>query len=101
MDIEKNFEIIELFEIYGELLTKRQQQIMREYFEYDLSLSEIADNEGISRSAVQDTIKKSKSQLEKFEKILKIQKKNQEINKIIEDKKLSKEEMIKLLKGVK
>ena len=101
MDIEKNFEIIELFEIYGELLTKRQQQIMREYFEYDLSLSEIADNEGISRSAVQDTIKKSKSQLEKFEKILRIQKKNQEINKIIEDKKLSKEEMIKLLKGVK
>ena len=101
MDIEKNFEIIELFEIYGELLTKRQQQIMREYFEYDLSLSEIADNDGISRSAVQDTIKKSKSQLEKFEKILRIQKKNQEINKIIEDKKLSKEEMIKLLKGVK
>lgn len=101
MDIEKNFEIIELFEIYGELLTKRQQQIMREYFEYDLSLSEIADNEGISRSAVQDAIKKSKSQLEKFEKILNIQKKKQEINKIIEDKKLSKEEMIKLLKGVK
>ena len=59
MDLKKNIEIADLFDIYGSLLTKKQYKIMQSYYDFDFSLSEIAQNEKISRSAVLDAIKKS------------------------------------------
>ena len=56
--LEKRLYYIELLRLYGELLSDTQKTILEDYLECDLSLSEIADNRGISRAAVDDAIKK-------------------------------------------
>lgn len=73
--MEKNVEISMLCEIYGELLTKKQLNILEDYYNQDLSLSEIADNNKITRQAVRDILKKGEKKLFEFEKKLKIMKK--------------------------
>ena len=45
-----------LFDFYGELLTDRQKEFFDLYYNNDLSLSEIAENAGISRQGVRDVI---------------------------------------------
>ena len=65
--IVRREEVIELFDSYGELLTKTQQDLFKEYYLYDLSLSEIAEDRGISRSAVNDTLKKAIAKLEELD----------------------------------
>ncbi len=57
----------DLFAKYGELLTPSQKNIMRSYYEYNLSLSEIGENLDISRPAVSDALKKATAKLEKLE----------------------------------
>ena len=57
----------DLFAKYGDLLTPSQKNIMQSYYEYNLSLSEIGENMGISRPGVSDAIKKSTAKLEKHE----------------------------------
>ena len=54
MDVraEKEGEFIELFDVYGELLTENQKEVCRSYLEYDLSLGEIAEDKGVSRQSV-------------------------------------------------
>ena len=49
MTIEKSERINNLLNIYKELLTTKQQDVLDMYFLYDLSLAEIAENENISR----------------------------------------------------
>ena len=67
---EKNMKIAYLLDFYGDALESRTQSIMRAYYEDDLSLSEIADGEGISRQGVRHVIKKGEEQLEFFEEKL-------------------------------
>ena len=45
-----------LYDFYGELLTQRQKEFYDLYYNEDLSLSEIAENYGISRQGVRDVI---------------------------------------------
>ena len=52
MNIEKTDYINSLLDIYAELLTPYQQEIMDLYYQEDLSLKEIADEKEISRNAV-------------------------------------------------
>lgn len=52
MNIEKTDYINSLLDIYAELLTEYQQEIMDLYYQEDLSLKEIADEKNISRNAV-------------------------------------------------
>ena len=56
--MEKKVEISMLWQIYGNLLTEKQNQYIDYYYNNDLSLSEIAENEEITRQAVRDIIKK-------------------------------------------
>lgn len=74
--MDKKVEISMLCEIYGKLLTEKQLDIMDNYYNLDLSLSEIAENEGITRQAVRDIIKKGENKLFEFEEKLGIMKKN-------------------------
>ena len=74
--MERKVEISMLCEIYGKLLTEKQLDIMDNYYNLDLSLSEIAENEGITRQAVRDIIKKGENKLFEFEEKLGIMKKN-------------------------
>lgn len=71
-EITKRNEIISLFEIYGDLLTTSQIEIINDYYFYDLSLSEIATNRHISRSAVEDALKKGEKKLYEYEKTLNV-----------------------------
>ena len=82
--MEEKVEISILLEIYGELLTEKQYQFMSDYYNNDLSLSEIAENESITRQAVMRIIQKSKNKLKEYEQKLQIMKKQEEIKKNIE-----------------
>lgn len=64
-----------LFVFYGQLLTKKQQEILKYYYIDDFSLGEIAENLQISRQAVYDTIKRSEKTLEEYEDKLSLSKK--------------------------
>ena len=56
-----------LYDFYGELLTKRQRQIYENIVYDNLSLGEIAQEEGISRQAVHDIVKRCDSALQEYE----------------------------------
>ena len=73
-----------LFDIYSPLLTLKENLIFKDYYQEDLSLSEIAENRNITRSAVQKTVKTVLSKLEKYENILNIYKKNVSLKEILE-----------------
>ena len=63
----KNLHVSELLDVYGNFLSEKQKNITEHYYYEDLSLSEIAENEGITRQAVNDLIKRTESQLKAFE----------------------------------
>ncbi len=56
-----------LLDCYGDLLTDKQRDIMQLYYYEDLSLSEIAENENITRQGVHDAIKHAEQYLANFE----------------------------------
>lgn len=56
-----------LFDFYGPLLTDRQQTLLQAYYLEDLSLGEIAGEDGVSRQAVQNLLKRSVALLEEYE----------------------------------
>lgn len=59
-----------LLDFYGNLLTDRMRITCEEYYNDDLSLAEIAQDEGISRQGVYDTIRRAARQLEEYEERL-------------------------------
>ncbi len=65
--MDKTLKMSLLFDFYGPLLTKRQQDIFEMYFHEDLSLGEISDQLTISRQAVYDMLKRSTQTLDGFE----------------------------------
>lgn len=67
MKLEKLVEYSELFELYGDLFSDKMKKIFSCYYISDLTLSEIAANEGISRQAVLDVIHQCEKKLTKFE----------------------------------
>ena len=86
--LEKRLYYIKLLHLYGELLSDTQKEILEDYLECDLSLSEIADNRGVSRAAVEDAIRKGMKKLDTFESALQQNSKN---GKILENIQLLKE----------
>ena len=81
-----------LFDIYGNLLSKTQREILYDYYEANLSLSEIAENKNISRTAVSDALRKGREKLEYYEEEIKIcqvfdryKEKTEEAKSIIEE----------------
>lgn len=73
--MEKNVKVSILCQIYGKLLTEKQFEITTDYYDNDLSLSEIAENNEITRQAVRDIIKKSEKKLFELEEELSFMKK--------------------------
>ncbi len=67
---EKAYELTILYDFYGNLLSERKRQIFNDYILNDLSLAEVAENEGISRQGVHDAIKSCEKSLENYEKVL-------------------------------
>ena len=65
--VEDRIETGWLFDFYGPLLTERQRNLLALYCEEDLSLSEIAAQEGISRQGVYDAVHRGARQLASYE----------------------------------
>ena len=62
-----NVEITILLDFYGDMLTAKQRDFINLYYNDDLSLAEIAENEGITRQGVRDEIKRAEGQLYEME----------------------------------
>ena len=92
----KNLDVIILFDIYGEMLTQKQQDFIGYYYNDDLSLAEIAENEGITRQGVRDAIKRAEAQLLSFEEHLGLYERNEALKSGLEE--IS--ELIKLIDEV-
>jgi len=56
-----------LYDFYGPLLNEHQRRIYEEVVLNDYSISEVAEDEGISRQGVHDLIKRCDRQLEEYE----------------------------------
>ena len=56
-----------LYDFYGDLLTDRQKEFFDLYYNDDLSLSEIAENYGISRQGVRDVIVRAEAAMDEIE----------------------------------
>ena len=67
---EKSYTVGMLLDFYGELLPSRQRQVADLYYNDDLSLSEVAEECGITRQGVRDSLKKAEEQLRSFEERL-------------------------------
>ena len=70
-----SIEITMLLDLYGEALTVKQRDYLNFYYNDDLSLSEIAENEGITRQGVRDAIKRAEALLFDMESKLKFSQK--------------------------
>ncbi len=81
--MEKNVKISMLLQIYGKLLTEKQYELLDDYYNNDLSLSEIAENLGITRQAVRDNKSKGENKLFEYEEKLNIMKKTLELDEKI------------------
>lgn len=82
---EKNLRFILLFDIYGELLTETQRTMFHFYYNEDLSLAEIAENMGMTRQGVRDSIKRSEETLLVLEEKLGLADKFGQMEKAITD----------------
>jgi predicted DNA-binding protein YlxM (UPF0122 family) len=52
-----------LYDLYGGMLTEKQRELFTLYYEEDLSLAEISQNEGITRQGVRDAIVRAEETL--------------------------------------
>ena len=108
--MEKKVEISMLCQIYGKLLTQKQFNYINDYYNNDLSLSEIAENYNITRQAARDNIKKGENKLFEYEEKLQIMKTTvnteKKITKILSQisniqTKYSDEKIAKILESIK
>lgn len=86
-----------LYDFYGELLTQHQKKVYEDAVFNDLSLSEIADDQGISRQGVHDLIRRCdkiladyENKLHLVEKFAKIKSNIREINSLTDDERIKK-----------
>ncbi len=59
-----------MLDAYGELLTEKQRDFLRRYYEEDFSFGEIAREANVSRQAVFDSVKHGEAALENYEQVL-------------------------------
>ena len=68
--MSKNLAISDLLDLYGEMLTDKQRDVIELYYNQDLSLAEIAEHEQITRQGVRDNIKRGEAFLLEIEEKL-------------------------------
>ena len=71
-ELTERLRVIRLFDTYGRLLSARQQRLLRLYYHDDLSLSEIAEQDEVTRQAVFDALRRSTEELERLEASLQV-----------------------------
>ena len=83
--MEKNVRMAILFDYYGEMLTDKQKEYFDLYYNENLSLSEIAENDGISRQGVRDVIVRAETIMEDAEAKLGMIRQHQELEANLAD----------------
>ena len=68
--MKDDIKFLQLWDTYSPMLTATQREITDLYFNYDLSLGEIAEQKGVSRQSVSDCLNKCRKQLERYEEKL-------------------------------
>lgn len=63
----KDLFVSALLDVYGEFLSEKQRSLCELYYNEDLSLGEISENEGITRQGVRDAVKRAEQQLYRLE----------------------------------
>ena len=63
----EDLDFLRLWDLYSPLLTNTQREITDLYFNYDLSLAEIAEAKGVSRQSVSDCLAKCRKQLDEYD----------------------------------
>ena len=101
--METKIELAYLYDFYGELLNEHQRQIYEDFVLNDLSLGEIAAEEGISRQGVHDMVKRCSKKLMDYEnklhlveKFLSIKEDVAQIHQLAQQMKESSDEQILL-----
>jgi predicted DNA-binding protein YlxM (UPF0122 family) len=84
-DLAKNLNLSVLLDFYGDTLTEKQKNVLELYYNEDLSLSEIAEHEKISRQGVRDSIKRGEETLLDLEEKLKMAEKFISLAKLLDD----------------
>ena len=79
---QKDMRFAYLADFYGELLDEHTRAVIMAYYDDDLSLSEIAEGEGISRQGVRHIIKKGEEQLDAFESRIGLARRHEELSAI-------------------
>lgn len=74
-----------LYDCYGNLLTDKQKEYFEDYYINNLSISEISENNGVSRAAAHKNIKDLESKLQQFENNLKLIEKFNKILELVEN----------------
>ena len=100
IELEKSLYVNELYDLYGSLLTKKQQEIIELYYCDDLSLSEISEQLNVSRNAIHDCLKKGIKQLENYENNLKLHQKNKELGEFFNKLKEQNQNNISLIEEI-
>ncbi|HBH94846.1 MAG TPA: DNA-binding protein [Ruminococcaceae bacterium] len=77
----KDLKTVEYYDTYSPLLTERQREAMEMYYYSDLSLTEIAQETGVTRQAAFNTIKKSELRLCELENAMKLMEKRKKAEK--------------------
>ena len=81
--MEKQDRLIILFDYYENLLSDSQRDYFIDYYFNNLSLSEIADNRGVSRNAVSKELKLAADKLNNYEEKLKLFDKDKRIKELL------------------
>ncbi len=96
--MEEKIRLGYLYDFYGELLNTHQKEIYERFILDDLSLSEIGEEEGISRQAAHDLIRRCSKKLNEYEdrlhlleKFLRLREKAKEVGSLATDKGISEE----------
>ena len=74
----------ELYDLYNKLLSDHERLIFEDYYHNDLSLAEIAENEGVTRNAIHKNLKTTEGKLLDYEDKLKLNEKKNKILKAID-----------------
>ena len=80
-----DLKFLQLWDLYSPLLTPTQREITDLYFNFDLSLGEIAEQKGVSRQSVSDCLQKCRKQLEKYEEKLSFEKMLSQLQAEVDD----------------
>lgn len=79
----KDLKTVEYYDMYGSLLTEKQREAMEMYYYSDLSLTEIAEETGVTRQAAFNTIKNSEARLYELESSMKLIEKRKRVEVLL------------------